>query len=380
MASTGKLALLTSGGDAPGMNAAIRAATLLAHDAGLEVLGVRLGYYGLVRGDFVRLQPEDVAGIQREGGTVLGSARLPAFAERAMRDTARRRLAEAGVEHVLVIGGNGSLTGARALGDPEELEGRRLGVVGVPASIDNDVGLTGLSIGVDTAVNTIVDACDKIADTASAHGRTFFVEVMGRDCGYLAMQSGIAAGADLVLFPESGRDEGAVVDAVVSTIVAARGRPRPPKRVLVIKAEGVPVTVDRLKALVDARLAASLKPSPAAAEATLPDTPLLLETRVSVLGHIVRGGRPSAADRVMAGRLGFAAVKALLAGETRVMAAWAQAAAPPPGARTSPGDPHCWLVELDAVLAETRRLLDGTSPTVRWRTRIFEEVEALMRR
>lgn len=379
MASTGKLALLTSGGDAPGMNAAIRAATLLAHDAGLEVLGVRLGYYGLVRGDFVRLQPEDVAGIQREGGTVLGSARLPAFAERAMRDTARRRLAEAGVEHVLVIGGNGSLTGARALGDPEELEGRRLGVVGVPASIDNDVGLTGLSIGVDTAVNTIVDACDKIADTASAHGRTFFVEVMGRDCGYLAMQSGIAAGADLVLFPESGRDEAAVVDAVVSTIVAARGRSRPPKRVLVIKAEGVPVTVDRLKALVDARLAETVAPV-GPADARQADTPLLLETRVSVLGHIVRGGRPSAADRVMAGRLGFAAVKALLAGETRVMAAWAQAAAPPPGARTSPGDPHCWLVELDAVLAETRRLLDGTSPTVRWRTRIFEEVEALMRR
>jgi 6-phosphofructokinase 1 len=379
MASTGKLALLTSGGDAPGMNAAIRSATLLAHDAGLEVLGVRLGYYGLVRGDFVQLRPEDVAGIQREGGTVLGSARLPAFADRTVRDLARRRLAEAGVEHALVIGGNGSLTGARALGDPDELLGQRLGVVGVPASIDNDVGLTGLSIGVDTAVNTIVDACDKIADTASAHGRTFFVEVMGRDCGYLAMQSGIAAGADLVLFPESGRDEAAVVDAVVSTIVAARARPRPPKRVLVIKAEGVPVTVERLKALVDARLATTVAAS-APADPTLPETPLLLETRVSVLGHIVRGGRPSAADRVMAGRLGFAAVKALLAGETRVMAAWAQAAAPPPGARTSPGDPHCWLVELDAVLAETRRLLDGTSPTVRWRTRIFEEVEALMRR
>ncbi len=361
------------------MNAAIRSATLLAHDAGLEVLGVRLGYYGLVRGDFVQLRPEDVAGIQREGGTVLGSARLPAFADRTVRDLARRRLAEAGVEHALVIGGNGSLTGARALGDPDELLGQRLGVVGVPASIDNDVGLTGLSIGVDTAVNTIVDACDKIADTASAHGRTFFVEVMGRDCGYLAMQSGIAAGADLVLFPESGRDEAAVVDAVVSTIVAARARPRPPKRVLVIKAEGVPVTVERLKALVDARLATTVAAS-APADPTLPETPLLLETRVSVLGHIVRGGRPSAADRVMAGRLGFAAVKALLAGETRVMAAWAQAAAPPPGARTSPGDPHCWLVELDAVLAETRRLLDGTSPTVRWRTRIFEEVEALMRR
>jgi 6-phosphofructokinase 1 len=360
------LALLTSGGDAPGMNAAIRAAALLGLSRDLEVLGVRQGYVGLMAGDFVPLTRADVTGIVRDGGTVLGSARCPEFQTPDGRAEARRRMAEAGITDLVVIGGNGSLTGARALTAPEELGDQVLRIAGIPASIDNDVGLSGLSIGVDTAMNTIVDACDKIADTASAHGRTFIVEVMGRDCGYLAMSAGVAAGADLVLFPEAGRDDEQVVEVVVKTIESARRRALPPKRVLILKAEGVRISPEQLKTRVEDRLHADGHRG------------ALVETRIAVLGHIVRGGRPSAFDRVLAGRLGFAAVRALLAGETRVMAAWAHASAPPPGARLSEGDPHCWIVTLDAVLAETARLLDGTSPLVRWRNRVFAEIESVL--
>lgn len=363
---TRRLALLTSGGDAPGMNAALRSATLLALAHGLEVYGVRQGYVGLMAGDFVPLTRADVMGIVRDGGTLLGSARCLPFQTVAGRDEARRQLASAGITDLVVIGGNGSLTGARALTDPAELKEQTLRVAGIPASIDNDVGLSGLSIGVDTAMNTIVDACDKIADTASAHGRTFIIEVMGRDCGYLAMSAGVAAGADLVLFPEAGRSEDEIVDVVVRTVEAARRRAVPPKRVLVLKAEGVRISPERLKTGVEERLSAAGHAG------------ALVETRIAVLGHIVRGGRPSAFDRVMAGRLGFVAVHALLAGETRVMAAWAHASAPPPGARLAEGDPHCWVVTLDAVLAETARLLDGTSPLVRWRNRVFAEIEHVL--
>lgn len=360
------LALLTSGGDAPGMNAALRAATLLAHARGLRVLGVRDGYVGLLAGQLSPLSPADVLGIVRDGGTILGSARCLEMHTREGRDLARARLAEAGVTDLVVVGGNGSLTGALALTDAAELGAQPLRVVGVPASIDNDLGLTGLSIGVDTALNTIVEACDKIADTASAHGRTFIVEVMGRDCGYLAMTAGVAAGADLVLFPEAAQDEEAAVSAVVRTVVSARARAVPTKRVLIIKAEGVKVSPERLKHAVEARLSA------------LGHRGSLVEARIAVLGHIVRGGRPSAQDRVMAGRLGFVAVNALLDGETRVMASWALAKAPPEGARLSPHDPHCWVVDLEAVLAETRHLLDGSSPLVKWRTRVFAEIDAVL--
>ena len=348
------------------MNAAIRSATLLGLSRGLEVLGVRQGYVGLIAGDFQPLTQADVSGIVRDGGTLLGSARCLEFHTPEGRAAARRQLAAAGVTDLVVIGGNGSLTGALALTAPEALGEQVLRVACVPASIDNDVGLSSLSIGVDTAMNTIVDACDKIADTASAHGRTFIVEVMGRDCGYLAMSAGVAAGADLVLFPEAGRSETQVIELVVRTIESARLRKLPPKRLLILKAEGVQISPERLKHEVETQLGATGNRGG------------LLETRIAVLGHIVRGGRPSAFDRVLAGRLGFVAVHALLAGDTRVMAAWAQASAPPPGACLAPGDPHCWLVALDAVLAETRHLLDGTSPLVKWRNRVFGEIERVL--
>ena len=219
MSQAQRIAILTSGGDAPGMNAAVRAATLVGHAIGAEVWGIERGYRGLLEGAMAPLLPGDVQGILRDGGTILGSARCLDFHKVEVRDRARAVLAARNITGLIVIGGNGSLTGALKLIDPLEAGDSPLRVIGVPASIDNDLGCTTMSIGVDTAMNTIVEACDKIADTATAHDRTFIIEVMGRDCGYLAMTSAIAAGADLALFPEAGRSEEAVVESVVEAIV-----------------------------------------------------------------------------------------------------------------------------------------------------------------
>lgn len=366
MAAMKRIAILTSGGDAPGMNAAIRATTLIGHAAGVEVLGIERGYRGLLEGAISPLTPADVSGALREGGTLLGSARCKEFHQKETRDRAREVLAKQGIEGLIVVGGNGSLTGALHLTDPAELNGQPLGVIGIPASIDNDLAFTGMSIGVDTAMNTIVEACDKIADTATAHDRTFLIEVMGRDCGYLAMTSAIAAGADLSLFPEAGRSEEAIVDSIVDTMLAARRRGRRGRRVLVIKAEGVTIPIDRLKAMVDVRLH---EREPGADRASI-------ETRVTVLGHVVRGGRPSAFDRLLGSRLANAGLRALLAGETRKMSAWMPPVdMDPEVARRSPADPYCWLVDLPAVLAETEKLLRGASPLARWRAAAFDDID-----
>ena len=362
-----RIAVMTSGGDAPGMNAAIRAATLIGRAAGAEVVGIERGYRGLLEDAFVPLGPSDVAGILREGGTMLGSARCKEFHQREVRDRAREILTRRQIDGLIVIGGNGSLTGALHLADPAEIgSGRPLQIAGVPASIDNDLGLTGLSIGVDTAMNTIVEACDKIADTATAHDRTFIVEVMGRECGYLAMTSAIAVGADLALFPEAGKPEAAIVEQIVETVLAIRSRQKRARRVIIIKAEGVQMAVEKLKHEVDARLR----------ERQPGVEPSSIETRVTVLGHVVRGGRPSAFDRLLGSRLGNVAVRALLANISHKMAAWMPPAelAENVGTR-SPDDPYCWLVDLDAVLTETENLLTGRSPLARWRAGAFEQIE-----
>jgi 6-phosphofructokinase 1 len=310
-------------------------------------------------------------GILREGGTVLGSARCKEFHDRAVRDRARQHLAARGIDGLVVIGGNGSLTGALALTDPEELAGQPLAAIGVPASIDNDLGLTSMSIGVDTAMNTIVEACDKIADTATAHDRTFLVEVMGRDCGYLAMTSAVAVGADLALFPEQGKPTAKIVEQIVETVLAVRSKQqRRARKVLIVKAEGVSVPIDKLKAEVDAALRAR---APSA-------DPAAIETRVTVLGHVVRGGRPSAFDRLLGSRLANVAVRALAEGVSRKMAAWLPPAdlAADIGTRSA-ADPYCWLVDLAAVLAETNNLLAGHSPLARWRAGVFDQVETAFR-
>ncbi|HTE51016.1 MAG TPA: 6-phosphofructokinase [Kofleriaceae bacterium] len=359
-----RLAILTSGGDAPGMNAAIRAATLIGLSKGLEVVGVERGYRGLIDGHFRPLVADNVTAILREGGTILGTSRCPAMHERSARDRARAQLAAAGVESLLVIGGNGSLTGALAISDPTECAEQLLRVLGIPASIDNDVGLTSLAIGVDTAMNTIVEACDKIADTATSHGRTFLIEVMGRDSGYLAMTSAIASGADMVLFPEADRSEDDLVESIVRAVMAVRKRAGRPKRVIAIKAEGVIVSTDRLKQKVDERIRqASGEPAGD------------VETRVTVLGHVVRGGRPSAFDRLLGSRLANVAVRALVAGETRKMVAWMPPVEVDPAAgQRSSADPYCWLIDLQTVLTETNRLLSRESQLARWRATVFDEL------
>lgn len=361
-----RFAILTSGGDAPGMNAAVRAAVLLGTAKGCEVFGVQHGYDGLLNNDLTLLSPSEVQGLIREGGTWLGSARCLEFHKIEARNRARAHLKARGIEGLLVIGGNGSLAGLAALTDPSENDIGLTGV-GIPASIDNDVGATRLAIGVDTAINTIVEACDKISDTASAHDRAFIVEVMGRECGYLAMTSAIASAANAVLFPEMDKSEDEIVQTVLRAILRAQGRTGRSKRVLIIKAEGAKITTERLTE----RLREELKKA-------LPDAPPI-ETRVTVLGHVVRGGRPSALDRQIASRLANVAVQALLTGDTRVMAAWLPPAnLPSSAAKASSSDPQCSLISLDHVLAETAAMLDGSSTFVKWRKKAFAEIEDVL--
>ena len=362
-----KIAILTSGGDAPGMNAAIRAATVVTLALGHEPVGVRHGYRGLVDGELEPLTADAVADTLRRGGTILQSARCPSFHQPQVRQQARDVLTDAGVGALVVIGGNGSLTGALHLSDPDEAGDWPVQVVGIPASIDNDIALTSLSIGVDTAMNTIVEACDKIADTASAHDRVFLVEVMGRDCGYLAMTAAVASGADMVLFPEADRSEDQLVESVVDAVRAVRKRGGAQK-VIAIKAEGIDTPADRLKQLVDDRLRRD------------PDVDLIdIETRVTVLGHVVRGGRPSAFDRLLGSRMGNVAVRAVLDGAHRQMVAWQPPldAAGGSGER-SPHDPYCHLMPLDVVLEATALLLDGESPLARWRASIFDDLQDVL--
>ena len=352
--------ILTSGGDAPGMNAAVRSSVKLALSRGLHVLGVEAGYRGLIDGKARPLTSADVEEIHRRGGTVLGSARALDFVEPHGQERAAESVRRLGLDALLVVGGNGSLQGARVAARFQTARGERLRVVGLPASIDNDIGHTAPAIGVDTALNTIVEACDRVSDTASSHNRVFLIEVMGRDCGYLAMASAVACGADAVLFRESGRSEAELVEQIARVVRSAFSRTPPKPRVLVIKSEGVKATVDGLKKASDARLG---------------ELGLRVETRSVVLGHVVRGGAPSAQDRLMAGRLGRAAMWAAIEGASDVMVGWQPQAGSP---WTSLHDPHCQVVPLDEVLRETAALLDGSSPVMKWRTRALSEVEDLL--
>ncbi len=360
-----RVAVLTSGGDAPGMNAGLRAAARVGAELGLEMVGVEEGYAGLLEGRLTTLSIRVLDEAARRGGTVLGTARSKRFATQEGQARAREVIAKERLRAVLVIGGNGSLTGARTLTDVVTHDGPLL-VGGVPASIDNDLACTSMSIGVDTAMNTIVEACDRIFDTATAHKRTFIVEVMGRDCGYLAMTAGIAAGADAVLVREADKDESQITDQVVTTMQRAYapgdGDAHSKRRVLVIKSEGVKIDSGRLKELVDARI-----------KETLPD----VDTRVTVLGHVVRGGSPTAFDRLLGARLTNAALRALAAGQTDFMAGWVG-----PGVTRPPcaWDPYVVLTPLGEVLAETEKLMRGDSLLAQWRKRVFQEVENILQR
>jgi len=354
------LVLLTSGGDSPGMNACIRAVTKVAAARGVRVVGALEGYEGLIDGHFreltrlegTRTVPDvEIDAISAWGGTVLGSARSARFREKEGRAAAARQMAA--YDGLLVIGGNGSLTGAHVLAQEHGVR-----TVGIPASIDNDIGCTGTAIGVDTALNTIVEACDRISDTARAHRRAFIVEVMGRQCGYLAMASAVAAGADAVLFREQGASEAELVERVAQVIrtgFGARGK----RRVLIIKAEGVEMPCTRMVRALEEKL--------------LPNLPGV-EIRGTVLGHLVRGGSPSYQDRAVAGRFGCAAVEGLLSGATDEMIAWQS---PVPGG-TKTADPSITRFPLETVLVQTEALINGTSPITQRRLQLLQAVEGVL--
>jgi 6-phosphofructokinase 1 len=285
-----RIAVLTSGGDAPGMNAAVRAVTRAALARGAEVFGVRNGYAGLLADTMKPLQARDVGGIVQHGGTVLGSARCPEFAEPSGRSAALRNLATRGIEGLVVIGGNGSQTGAAALAR----EG--LAVVGVPSTIDNDLYGTDFSIGADTAVNITLEAIDRLRTTASSHSRAFAVETMGRDCGYIALMAGIAGGAEVIALPESEIKPAEVAKRLRAAY--QRGK----THALVVIAEGARCGVKELM-----QHYAEQRDS------------IGFELRVTRLGHVVRGGSPTAADRILATRLGSAAVDCLAQGRQGVL-------------------------------------------------------------
>lgn len=287
------IALLTSGGDGPGLNACIRAVTRQALTRDVTVFGVRWGYRGLINDDIEPLTSRDVGGIMGRGGTMLGTARCPEFKDLKVRRTAIRNMNQHGIEGLVVIGGNGSLTGALAL--------HRMGfpAYGIPASIDNDVSGTDMSVGVDTTLNTILDAIDRIKDTASSHQRAFMIEVMGRGSGYLALASGLAGGAEVILVPER---EGPSVEKIADAVVDAYVRGK--HHCIMVIAEG-------------------WRPGTKVVEEYLRShkEELGFDVRVTVLGHVQRGGRPSAFDRLLATRMGAFAADRLIEGESGYMVA-----------------------------------------------------------
>lgn len=287
-----KIAVFTSGGDAPGMNACIRAVVRGAIYHGVEVYGIVRGYNGMISGDLTKMDSRSVSNIVQRGGTVLKSARSKEFMVPEGRKKAYENLMSAGIEGLIAIGGNGTFTGAEVFYNEYQIP-----TVGCPGTIDNDLYGTDYTIGFDTAVNTSLEAIDKIRDTADSHDRIFFIEVMGRDSGYIAIQSGIGGGAEIVMVPETHTP----LKKVVSTL--KEGWSRSKSSSIVVVAEG-----DEAGNATD--IANSIK-------AQVGDK---LDIRVTTLGHIQRGGTPTAYDRILASRLGLGAVEGLLNGHKNEMA------------------------------------------------------------
>jgi 6-phosphofructokinase 1 len=286
-----RIAVMTSGGDAPGMNAAIRAVVRTSLDLNMEVVGVRQGYNGLLNGDFEQLTSVEVSGILQRGGTILQTARSEEFKTEMGQKRGLRKLNENKIDALIVIGGNGSLTGALRLHD------MGFPVIGIPGSIDNDIFGTDMSIGVDSALNIILDALDRLRDTATSHQRAFLIETMGRNCGYLALMGGILGGAEIVLTPERPKTIEEVAEALEDAYL--RGK----THAIAVVAEGAPVkTADLMEYLNKTRS-------------------IGFEVRVTILGHIQRGGSPTAFDRLLATRMGVKAVQFLNEGQKGVMVA-----------------------------------------------------------
>jgi 6-phosphofructokinase 1 len=278
-----RIAVLTSGGDGPGLNPCIRAVVRSALDKKLEVMGVRRGYTGLIDCDMTELNARSVGGILNRGGTFLATARCPEFQTKVGQREALRNLNRMSIDGLVVIGGNGSLTGAL------QLHNMGYPVVGIPGTIDNDVNGTDISIGVDTTLNTILDAVDKIKDTASSHQRAFLIEVMGRNSGYLALMASIASGAELALVPEFKTSMEEVVRTVDDAYIRGKAH------CIILVAEGwKPGARELYDHLTEHR------------------EEIGFGVRLTVLGHVQRGGSPTAYERILATRLGAAAVQALV--------------------------------------------------------------------
>ncbi|MEA3447724.1 MAG: 6-phosphofructokinase [Bacteroidota bacterium] len=285
-----RIGVLTSGGDAPGMNAAVRAVVRAGLYNKMKVSGIKHGYDGLIKGEFVDMESKDVSNIIHRGGTIIKSARSADFFEKDGRYTAYRKLIEAGIEALIVIGGDGTFTGARIFGNEFDFP-----VIGIPGTIDNDLYGTDMTIGYDTALNTVVYAVDKIRDTASSHGRLFFVEVMGRDVGFIALRAGIASGAEAVFIPETETK----LDNFKQYLYNGENKEKTSN--ICIVAEG-----DEAGGAFD--IAGEVKKH-------LPG----YDIKVTILGHIQRGGSPSAFDRYLASKLGIASVEALLEDQRNIM-------------------------------------------------------------
>lgn len=284
-----RIAVFTSGGDSPGMNACIRAVVRTALHHQIEVIGIRQGYEGMIEGDFISMDASSVANIIQRGGTILKTARSQRFFTLEGREKAKINLEKNKIEGVVVIGGDGSFKGAL-----EFSKICNIPFVGCPGTIDNDLVGTDFTIGYDTAINTVVDAVDKIRDTAESHNRLFFVEVMGRDAGLIALRSGIAVGAEAIFIPETHSD----IDGLIKKLENSR-KSKSSKIILVAEGDeagGAFAIAEKVKK-------------------ALPD----FDTRVSVLGHLQRGGAPTCMERVNASRMGYAAVEALLEGKRSIM-------------------------------------------------------------
>lgn len=286
-----KIAVLTSGGDAPGMNAAIRAVVRACTYYRVECVGVYRGYQGLIEGDFETLSARHVSNIINRGGTMLKSARSMDFMTEEGRQKAHENLKAEGIGALVVIGGDGTFTGGLKF-----IQEFNFPVVGIPGTIDNDIYGTDKTIGYDTALNTVVEVIDKIRDTASSHNRLFFIEVMGRDAGFIALNSGIGAGAEEILIPE--KDLG--LDRLEESLAISRGKGKTSSIVVVSEGDKIGKNVFELADHIKEKHP-------------------FYDIRVSVLGHMQRGGTPSCYDRVLASRLGVAAVEALLDHSTGVM-------------------------------------------------------------
>lgn len=286
-----KIAVFTSGGDSPGMNAAIRSVVRTCAFHKIECVGIYRGYQGMIEGDFKEMDARSVKGIINKGGTVLKSARSNEFRTPEGRKKAYEQLKKNQIDALVAIGGDGTFTGAMVFNKEYGFP-----VMGIPGTIDNDIFGTSHTLGYDTALNTVVDAIDKIRDTASSHNRLFFVEVMGRDVGHIALNAGVGAGAEEILIPE----EDLGLDRLLDSLRRSKQSGKSSSIVVVAEGDKIGKNVFELKDYVDENLAE-------------------YEVRVSVLGHMQRGGSPSCFDRVLASRMGVKAVESLLEGKNNFM-------------------------------------------------------------